>query len=82
MKTPTTIISNANSGKRMRASVILPMAAPIAAPTYAGGGEHCIAQRHFTLPRRAWLMRLAKALIETAMALVPMATCGLATPTT
>ena len=40
------------------------------------------AQRHLTCPARACPQRLASALNATATALVPMATCGEATPTT
>ena len=40
------------------------------------------AQRHFTLPSRQCGRRLPSALAETATALVPIATCGEATPTT
>ena len=38
-------------------------------------------QRHFTVPSRAWLSRPVAALAATAKALVPIATCGLLTPT-
>jgi hypothetical protein len=41
-----------------------------------------MAQGHFTVLARAWPARLVAALIATAMALVPMATCGDSTPTT
>jgi hypothetical protein len=81
MAIPTAIITSANSGKRICASVRLPSAAPAIAPA-APAAANTVAHGHLTLPRRAWATTLAKALTDTASALVPMATCGLATPTT
>ena len=40
-----------------------------------------VAHGHLTFPDRAWAIRLASALMETAIALVPIATCGEDTPT-
>jgi len=40
------------------------------------------AQDHITVPPRAWLDRLMAALAATAIAEVPIATCGWGTPTT
>ena len=40
------------------------------------------AQDHITVPPRAWFDRLTAALAATAIALVPIATCGSGTPTT
>ncbi len=54
---------------------------PLHAPA-TPAAEKVTAQGHFTMPRRAWFTRFDSALRETAMALVPIARCGEATPTT
>ena len=78
---PTTTISTPNNSSRREPSTILPSCAPPAAPTMPETANTS-AQGHFTVRARAWPARLAAALAATAMALVPMATCGEGTPTT
>ena len=76
----TSMIS-ANSASSLWPSIILPSSEPAKAPMMpaAANGN---AQDHITVPPRAWFERLTAALAATAMALVPIATCGSGTPTT
>ncbi len=78
---PTTIISTPNKVSSRPPSTILPSCAPPAAPAMPDNANTS-AQGHFTVRARAWPARLVAALTATAIALVPMATCGEGTPTT
>ncbi len=78
---PITTISTPNSISRRWPSTILPSCAPAAAPM-TPDTANTSAQGHFTVPARAWPKRLLAALTATAIALVPIATCGEGTPTT
>ena len=77
----TVNINSANSANNFCPSTNIPNDEPPNAPA-TPAAANTRAQRHFTFPARAWLITFAPALTATARALVPIATCGLVTPTT
>ena len=76
-----TSMTSANSASSFWPSIILPSIEPPKAPTMPAAAN-ISAQDHITVPPRAWLDRLIAAFAATAIALVPIATCGSGTPTT
>ena len=76
-----TIMTSANSASNLWPSIILPRIDPPNAPAMPAAAK-ISAQDQITVPPRAWLDRLTAALAATAIALVPIATWGSATPTT
>lgn len=75
-----TIMSSPNRKSSHRPSNDLPIVEPRPAPTIPQAANTS-AQGQRTLPARARVIRLDKALSATATALVPMATCVDGTPT-
>ena len=61
-------------------SKVLPIVEPASAPS-TPAPAYMAPQRHFTVFARAWVASPDAALVATASAEVPMATCGLDTPT-
>ena len=78
---PTAIITRANRKTSFSPPISLPSDDPIIAPITPETAK-VAAHGHLTVPARQWPTRLAKALIATANALVPIATCGSLIPTT
>jgi hypothetical protein len=76
-----TSISSANNASNFWPSIILPRIDPANAPT-TPAAANISAHDHTTVPPRAWFDRLTAALAATAIALVPIATWALGTPTT
>ena len=77
---PITIMRMPNRISKFWPSSCLATLAPANAPA-TPASENTIAQGQRTLPARQCAIMLANALIATAIALVPIATCGEATPT-
>ena len=74
-------ITSANSASSFWPSSILPKIEPANAPMIPAAAK-VSAHDQRTVPPREWLDRLTAALAATAIALVPIATCGSGTPTT
>src|SRR5215469_1486420 len=79
--TLTAIMASANRNSNSWPSTNFPRVEPMAAPTMPAKAK-VAAQDHLTLPARQWPIRLAKALVATERALVPIATCESRMPTT
>ena len=78
---PTTTMTSPNRASSFSPSSALATVEPARAPS-TPAAANTAAQRHLTFPARQCVSRLPRALTETAKALVPMATCGEAHPTT
>ena len=78
---PTATITRANRIRSFLPSTSLPTVDPAVAPSTPAAAK-AAAHGQLTLPRRQCPTRLPSALTPTAKALVPIATCGLRTPTT
>ena len=81
IRSAMTIMTSANSASSFWPSIILPRIEPPKAPAMPAAAK-ISAQDQITVPPRAWLDRLIAAFAATAIALVPIATWGSATPTT
>src|SRR5215469_672613 len=79
--TLTAIMASANRNSNSWPSTNFPRVEPMAAPTMPAKAK-VAAQDHLTFPARQWPIRLAKALVATERALVPIATCESRMPTT
>lgn len=81
MATPTATMIRPDRNSSFCPSITLPRVEPSSAPRVPTSAN-TTAQAQHTLRRRAWLAKLRYALADTASALVPIATCGCAIPTT